>query len=169
MINKEERIVVRQFFTFSGVASPALGQIDIRTINRYLRHLGSIVYRYAKSGYFAEPAVLTLMMCWCVDDRFGTSTLPLDNHGYWLRRCVVRVCLADINGTKQGNLSRTTASSKALALPDINSRTCPQSSILSRAMTCYKLQDRIVGHVHSSVSVVFYTTNWWRARAHFSR
>jgi len=63
MINKEERIVVRQFFTFSGVASPALGQIDIRTINRYLRHLGSIVYRYAKSGYFAEPAVLTLMMC----------------------------------------------------------------------------------------------------------
>ena len=55
MINKEERIVVRRFFTFSGVASPALGQIDIRTINRYLRHLGSIVYRYAKSGYFAEP------------------------------------------------------------------------------------------------------------------
>ena len=56
MINKEERIVVRRFFTFSGVASPALGQIDIRTINQYLRHLGSIVYRYAKSGYFAEPA-----------------------------------------------------------------------------------------------------------------
>ena len=55
MINKEERIVVRRFFTFSGVASLALGQIDIRTINRYLRHLGSIVYRYAKSGYFAEP------------------------------------------------------------------------------------------------------------------
>ena len=38
MINKEERIVVRRFFTFGGVASPALGQIDIRTINRYLRH-----------------------------------------------------------------------------------------------------------------------------------
>jgi len=55
MINKEERIVIRRFFTFSRVASPALGQIDIRTINRYLRHLGSIVYRYAKSGYFAEP------------------------------------------------------------------------------------------------------------------
>ena len=58
MINKEERIVVRRFFTFGGVASPALGQIDIRTINRYLRHLGSIVYRYAKSGYFAEPGVM---------------------------------------------------------------------------------------------------------------
>jgi len=55
MINKEERIVIRQFFTFSRVTSLALGQIDIRTINRYLRHLGSIVYRYAKSGYFAEP------------------------------------------------------------------------------------------------------------------
>jgi hypothetical protein len=82
------------------------------------------VFARVSIGLTTKSALTTLILegIWNIDS-------AIRHHGHCLRTCIARVCLADPDGANQGNLSRTTASSKAPAPPDINSPTCPQSSL----------------------------------------